>query len=130
MAVEAAAQAVVDARAAHPGSTLADLYDPLAMPPTLRAAHRTLDARVERLYRAKKFSYDTERVQHLFRVLRAAQCAAGAGRSGGAVARPGGVVSKDQQGPPNGLPHPPAPSPPERGSRESIKSGELRGGSV
>lgn len=65
-AVEAAAQAVLDARAAHPGSTLADLYDPLAMPPDLRAAHRTLDARVERLYRAKKFAHDTERVQHLF----------------------------------------------------------------
>ena len=64
--VEAAAQAVLDARAAHPGSTLADLYDPLAMPPDLRAAHRTLDARVERLYRAKKFAHDTERVQHLF----------------------------------------------------------------
>lgn len=65
-AVEAAAQAVLDARAAHPGSTLADLYDPLAMPPDLRAAHRTLDARVERLYRAKRFAHDTERVQHLF----------------------------------------------------------------
>ena len=65
-AVEAAAQAVLAARAAHPGSTLADLYDPLAMPPGLRAAHRALDARVERLYRAKKFGHDTERVQHLF----------------------------------------------------------------
>ena len=65
-AVEAAAQAVLAARAAHPGSTLADLYDPLAMPPDLRAAHRALDARVERLYRAKKFGHDTERVQHLF----------------------------------------------------------------
>ena len=32
----------------------------------LRAAHRTLDARVERLYRAKRFAHDTERVQHLF----------------------------------------------------------------
>ena len=65
-AVEAAAQAVLAARAAHPSSTLADLYDPLAMPPDLRAAHRALDARVERLYRAKKFGHDTERVQHLF----------------------------------------------------------------
>jgi hypothetical protein len=39
---------------------------PLDMPPDLRAAHRTLDARVERHYRAKKFNHDTERVQHLF----------------------------------------------------------------
>ena len=54
------------ARAAHPGSTLADLYDPLAMPPDLRAAHRTLDARVDRLYQGKKFAHDTERVQLLF----------------------------------------------------------------
>ena len=36
------------------------------MPPDLRAAHRTLDARVDRLYQAKKFQHDTERVQHLF----------------------------------------------------------------
>jgi hypothetical protein len=65
-AVEAAAQAVLDTRAAHPSSTLADLYDPLAMPPDLRAAHRALDARVDRLYQAKKFGHDTERVQLLF----------------------------------------------------------------
>ena len=32
----------------------------------LRAAHCTLDARVERLYRVKRFANDTERVQHLF----------------------------------------------------------------
>ncbi len=37
------------------------------MPPDLRAAHRALDARVERLYRPKKkFNHDTECVQHLF----------------------------------------------------------------
>ncbi|WP_317129383.1 type IIL restriction-modification enzyme MmeI [Hymenobacter nivis] len=30
-----------------------------------RTAHRTLDARVERLYRAKRFTHDTECVQHL-----------------------------------------------------------------
>ena len=37
-AVEAAAQRVLDARAAFPASTLADLYDPLAMPPALATA--------------------------------------------------------------------------------------------
>ncbi|MBF9224082.1 type IIL restriction-modification enzyme MmeI [Hymenobacter ruricola] len=36
------------------------------MPPDLRAAHRTFYTRVECLYRAKKFTLDTERVQHLF----------------------------------------------------------------
>ena len=35
-AIEQAAQAVLDARAAHPESSLADLYDPVAMPPDLR----------------------------------------------------------------------------------------------
>ena len=65
-ALEAAAQAVLDARAAHPGSTLADLYDPLAMPADLRAAHRHLDRLVDRLYRRKPFKHDTERMQRLF----------------------------------------------------------------
>jgi hypothetical protein len=42
-AIEAAAQGVLDARAAHPGATLADLYDPLTMPPDLVKAHHALD---------------------------------------------------------------------------------------
>lgn len=42
-AVETAAQGVLDARAAHPDASLADLYDPLAMPPDLVKAHRELD---------------------------------------------------------------------------------------
>lgn len=42
-AIEAAAQAVFDARAALPDSSLADLYDPLTMPPALRKAHHQLD---------------------------------------------------------------------------------------
>ncbi|GAB3471934.1 N-6 DNA methylase [Kineococcus endophyticus] len=45
--VEAAAQAVLDARAAHPGASLADLYDPLAMPADLAAAHARLDREVD-----------------------------------------------------------------------------------
>ena len=64
--IDQAAQAVLDARAAHPDSTLADLYDPLAMPPDLRAAHRHLDKLVDHLYRSKKFRNDVERVQCLF----------------------------------------------------------------
>jgi hypothetical protein len=65
-AIEAAAQAVLEARAAHPGSTLADLYDPLAMPPDLRAAHHRLDKLIDHLYQRKAFRHDTERVQRLF----------------------------------------------------------------
>jgi len=60
------AQAVLDARAAHPDATLADLYDPDVMPADLRKAHRALDQAVDRLYRKAPFESDRERVEHLF----------------------------------------------------------------
>jgi hypothetical protein len=60
------AQGVLDARAVHSGATLADLYDPDAMPPDLRKAHRVLDLAVDRLYRKAPFDSDRERVEHLF----------------------------------------------------------------
>lgn len=60
------AAAVLDARAAHPGATLADLYDPDTMPADLRRAHRALDLAVDRLYRRAPFASDRERVEHLF----------------------------------------------------------------
>ena len=52
--VEEAAQAVLNAREAHPGESLADLYDSLAMPSDLRKAHDRLDAVIDGLYRLKK----------------------------------------------------------------------------
>ncbi|WP_371256220.1 type IIL restriction-modification enzyme MmeI, partial [Novosphingobium sp. B-7] len=64
--VEALAQAVLDARAAHPTSSLADLYDPDAMPADLRRAHTDLDRAVDRLYRVAAFASDRERVEFLF----------------------------------------------------------------
>ncbi len=60
------AQAVLDARAAHPNATLADLYDPDLMPPNLRRAHKALDRAVDRLYRRTGFASERERVEHLF----------------------------------------------------------------
>lgn len=60
------AQAVLDARVAYPGATLADLYDPDVMPPDLRKAHQALDLAVDRLYRKEVFASDRERVEHLF----------------------------------------------------------------
>lgn len=60
------AQAILDARAAHQGATLADLYDPDLMPPDLRKAHKELDLAVDRLYRKEPFANDRERVEHLF----------------------------------------------------------------
>ncbi|MCB9836393.1 MAG: class I SAM-dependent DNA methyltransferase [Phycisphaera sp.] len=64
--VEAAARAVLDARANHPGSTLADLYDPLAMPKDLREAHAGLDRAVDRCYRSQPFPDERRRFEHLF----------------------------------------------------------------
>ena len=64
--LEPLAQAVLDARAAHPVATLADLYDPDLMPPNLRKAHHALDRAVDRLYRPGGFASERGRVEHLF----------------------------------------------------------------
>jgi hypothetical protein len=64
--IEKAAQAVLDARAVHPDSTLADLYDPLSMPKNLAKAHRELDKAVDRCYRSKPFTSEQERLEFLF----------------------------------------------------------------
>ena len=64
--LEPLAQAVLDARAAYPDATLADLYNPDLMPPDLRRAHIGLDKAVDRLYRRKGFATQRERVEHLF----------------------------------------------------------------
>ncbi|MCU0427347.1 MAG: class I SAM-dependent DNA methyltransferase [Candidatus Kapabacteria bacterium] len=66
-AVEGAAEAVLAARALFPTSSLADLYDPLTMPPALTKAHGDLDRAVEKCYRAGKgFASDEERITFLF----------------------------------------------------------------
>ena len=73
--IEQAAQSVLDARANFPNSTLADLYDPLSMPPALLKAHKALDKAVEAAYIAvekaagrkpPKLGTDAERVAFLF----------------------------------------------------------------
>ena len=69
-AIEFAAQAVLDARAQFAGSSLADLYDPLTMPPALLRAHQKLDAAVDKAYQLaggpKSYQNDAERVAFLF----------------------------------------------------------------
>ncbi len=67
-AVETAAQQVLTVRDGFTtkGSTLADLYDPLTMPPELVDAHRDLDRAVDKCYRAKAFANERERVEFLF----------------------------------------------------------------
>ena len=66
--IEQCAQAVLDAREAHPGATLADLYDPEKMPADLLTAHKALDAAVEAAY-GVGFNGDEEKiVAHLFKL--------------------------------------------------------------
>ncbi len=69
--IETAAQAILDARANHPHSTLATLYHPNTMPDDLRAAHQALDKAVDAAYLAdggqKKWKTDSQRVAFLFR---------------------------------------------------------------
>lgn len=60
------AQAVLNARAEFPDSTMADLYDSDAMKPDLRQAHRAVDNAVDKLYRSDPFPGDRQRVEHLF----------------------------------------------------------------
>ena len=63
--VEAAAQAVLEARADHPDSTLAELYDPLTMPRRLRDAHNALDRAVDSLYGLGASSTEAQRLSKL-----------------------------------------------------------------
>ncbi|MBK9604914.1 MAG: class I SAM-dependent DNA methyltransferase [Betaproteobacteria bacterium] len=68
--IDEAAQGVLDARAAFPSASLADLYDPLTMPPTLVKAHHKLDVAVDAAYGRKSFRTDAERVAFLFELYR------------------------------------------------------------
>lgn len=64
--IEKLAQGVLDARAQFPGSTLADLYDPLTMPPVLLKAHQAIDKAVDRAYRKEPFTNERQRIEYLF----------------------------------------------------------------
>jgi hypothetical protein len=64
--IEKAAQKVLDARAEFPNSSLADLYDPLTMPPILVKAHNELDKAVDLAYRSQPFTSDANRMEFLF----------------------------------------------------------------
>ena len=71
--IERLAQAVLDERAKHleKGATLADLYDPITMPPGLSKAHAALDRAVDRAYRSAPFETERARVEHLFTLYQA-----------------------------------------------------------
>ncbi|MCB8758086.1 class I SAM-dependent DNA methyltransferase [Planktothrix agardhii] len=69
--VETAAQKVLDTRAKYPDSSLADLYDPLTMPPDLVKAHQALDKAVDLCYRPQPFVSELNRIEYLFNLYEA-----------------------------------------------------------
>ena len=68
--VEKTAQGILDARLKFPGSTLADLYDPLTMPKELLDAHRANDEAVDACYGKRRFKNELERLEFLFDLYR------------------------------------------------------------
>ena len=67
-AIITAGQGVLDARAEQPGVSLADMYNPLAMAPSLLKAHRVLDSVVDPAFGAKKaLGTNEERLALLFK---------------------------------------------------------------
>jgi type I restriction-modification system DNA methylase subunit len=64
--IEQKAQSVLDIRAKYPSSSLADLYDPLTMPPDLVKAHNELDKAVDAAYRSQPFTSEAKRMEFLF----------------------------------------------------------------
>ena len=66
--IKQTAQAILDARAIFPESSLADLYDELTMPPKLRKAHRANDLAVLEAYGFPKDASESEIVARLFKM--------------------------------------------------------------
>lgn len=64
--IEEKAQNVLDVRASFPSSSLADLYSPLTMPPTLVKAHNELDKVVDAAYSKQAFTSEAKRMEFLF----------------------------------------------------------------
>lgn len=64
--VEKAVEGVLSARKEFPSYSLADLYDPLTMPPVLVKAHQVLDKAVDLAYRSQPFTGDANRMVFLF----------------------------------------------------------------
>jgi len=56
----------LNARLQFPNSSLADLYDPLTIPPVLVKAHNELDKAVDLAYRPQAFINEANRMEFLF----------------------------------------------------------------
>ena len=65
-----AAQKIIDMRKDFTDSSLADLYDPLSMPPALLKAHNELDKSVDLCYRPQPFPDEMKRIEYLFDLYR------------------------------------------------------------
>ena len=66
--IEQTAQAILDARAKYPDSSLADLYDEVTMPPELRKAHQENDRAVMAAYGFSTKMSESECVAELFKM--------------------------------------------------------------
>ena len=66
--IEQTAQAILDARAEYPDSSLADLYDENLMPPELRKAHKENDKAVMQAYGFSTKMSEAEIVAELFKM--------------------------------------------------------------
>ncbi|MFZ4678917.1 MAG: class I SAM-dependent DNA methyltransferase [Flavobacterium sp.] len=64
--IEEKAQHVLDVRVSFPTSSLADLYNPLTMPPALVKAHNELDKAVDAAYSKQAFTSEAKRMEFLF----------------------------------------------------------------
>ena len=72
------AEDILLAREAYFPATIADLYDPGAMPADLREAHERNDEVLERIYIGRRFRNDTERLEKLFELYTKMAAKAGA----------------------------------------------------
>lgn len=91
------AEDILLAREAHFPATIADLYDPDAMPPDLRAAHERNDEVLERIYIGRRFRNDTERLEKLFALYTEMTAKQGKAVKGKAKARTGQSPAPDQE---------------------------------
>lgn len=66
--LNASARKILKTRYSHYPATIAQLYDPDKMPDDLRAVHRENDELLETMYIGRPFRYDTERLEHLFKL--------------------------------------------------------------
>jgi hypothetical protein len=68
--LQRAAEDILLVRERYFPCTIAELYDPNAMPEDLREVHRQNDEVVERIYFGRRMKNDTDRLEHLFMMYR------------------------------------------------------------